>query len=87
MKVGGGVHGKGAGTVHGTIAQVGRTIEAFHPFIHGYPQAGGLITGNSVGEGTTGSTIEFLTRNFTITGEAGRRTGIGKSTILGVSKG
>jgi hypothetical protein len=85
--VGGGVRGKGAGTVLRTIDPVGFTIEAFHLFIHGYPQVGGLITGSIVGEGTNGTTNEYLISTCSRTGEAGRRADIGKSKILGVLKG
>ena len=84
--VGGGVRGKGAGIAHGTIAQVGVTIEAFHLFMYGYPQVGGLITGSIVGEGINGITSEYLISSFSGTGEAGKRAGIGKSNRLGVSK-
>ncbi len=84
--VGGGVCGKGAGTAQGTIAQVGFTIEAFHLFMHGYPQVGGLITGSIVGEGMNGTINKYPTSSFSITGEAGKRAGIGKSNKLGVSR-
>ena len=84
--VGGGACGKGAGIGHGTIAQVGFTIEAFHLFMHGYPQVGGLITGSIVGEGMNGTTNQYLISSFSITGAAGKRADIGKSKALGVSK-
>ena len=84
--VGGGVRGKDAGIAHGTITQVGSTIKAFHLFIDGYPQAGGMTTGIIVGEGISGTTNEYLTNKFNETGRAGKRTGIGRSNKLGVSK-
>lgn len=84
--VGGGVRGKGAGIAHGIIAQVGFTIEASRLFIHVYHQVGGMITGSVVGEGTRGTTNEYLTSSFSITGEAGKRADIGKSNKRGVSK-
>ena len=87
MMVGGGVHGEGTGTAHMTIVRVGFTIEAFQPFMHGYPQIGGLITGSIVGEGIHGTTNEYLIMSFIITGKAGKRAGIGKNKTLGVSKG
>ena len=84
--VGGGVHGKVVGIAHGTIAQVGLTIEAFHLFIHEYPQVGGMITGIVVGKGIPGTSNQYLTINFSNTGAAGKRTGIGKSNKHGVSR-
>jgi hypothetical protein len=83
---GGGVRGKGAGIAHGTIARVGLTIEAFHLFIHGYPRAGGIITGSIVGESIDGTTSAYLISSFRKTGVAGKSAGIGKSKRLGVSK-
>jgi hypothetical protein len=85
--VGGGVRGKGAGFAHGNIAQVGSTIKAFHLFMQGYPQVGGMTTGSIIGEGIHGTTNEYLTNNFKRTGAAGKKTGIGRSNKLGVSKG
>jgi hypothetical protein len=82
----GGVRGKDAGIAHGTIARVGFTIVELHLFMHGYPQVGGLITGRVVGEGIDGTTNEYLISSFSITGEAGKRTGIGKGKTPGVSK-
>jgi hypothetical protein len=84
--VGGGVRGKGDGIARGTIVQVGATIETFHLFIEGYPQAGGMTIGSIVGEGINGTTNEYLTNKFNGTGGAGKRVGIGRSNKLGVSK-
>ena len=84
---GGGVHGKGAGIAHGNIAQVGSTIKAFHLFMQGYPQVGGMTTGSIIGEGIHGTTSEYLTNNFKRTGATGKRADIGRSSKLGVSKG
>jgi hypothetical protein len=84
--VGGGVRGKGAGIAHGTITKVGSTIKGSHPFIQGYRQVGGMTTGIVVGEDINGTTGESLTNNFNETGAAGKRTGIGRSNKLGVSK-
>jgi hypothetical protein len=84
--VGGGVRGKGDGIARKTIIQVGATIETFHLFIEGYPQAGGMTTGSIVGEGISGTTNEYLTNKFNGTGGAGKRAGIGRSNKLGVSK-
>ena len=44
ITVGGGVRGMGDGIARGTIDQGGPIIEAFHPFIEGYLQAGGMTT-------------------------------------------
>ena len=85
--VGGGVRGKDAGIAHGTMAQVGSTINAFHRFIEGYPQVGGMTTGIIVGEVIHGIPNEYLRNNFDGTGAAGKREGIGRSKTLGVSKG
>jgi hypothetical protein len=87
MRAGGGVHGKGAGTAHATIAQVGCTIEAFHLSMCGYLQVGGLITGSIVGEGIHGTTNGYPIISFGITGKAGKRAGIGKNKTPGVSRG
>jgi hypothetical protein len=84
---GGGVRGKDAGIAHGSIAQVGATIEAFHLFIEGYPQSGGMTTGSVAGEGINGTTNEYPTNKSNRTGAIGKRAGIGRSKILGVSKG
>ncbi len=84
--VGGGVRGKGAGIAHGTMAQVGATIEAFHPFIEEYHQDGGMITGSIVGEGIRGTTNEYLTNKSNRTGATGKRADIGRSKIPGVSR-
>jgi hypothetical protein len=84
--VGGGVRGEGVGIAHGTIVQVGSIIKAFHLFMQGYPQVGGMTTGIIVGEGINGTTNEYLTNNFNRTGAAGERAGIGRSNKLGVSK-
>ncbi|MCX5822077.1 MAG: hypothetical protein NTY86_00840 [Deltaproteobacteria bacterium] len=84
--VGGGARGKGDGIARGTIVQVGATIEAFHLFIGGYHQVGGMTTGIIVGEDMNGTTSEYLTNNFNGTGTTGKRADIGRSKILGVSK-
>ena len=83
---GGGVSGKDVGIARGTIVQVGATIETFHLFIQGYPQAGGMTTGISVGEGINGTISEYLTNKFNGTGRDGKIIGIGRSNKLGVSK-
>jgi len=84
--VGGGVHGKGDGIARGTIIQVGATIETFHLFMQGYPQVGGMTIGIIVGEGSSGTTNEYLISKFNKTGVAGKRVSIGRSNKLGVSK-
>ena len=83
--VGGGVRGKDVGIAHGTTTQVGPTIKAFHLFIEGYPQAGGMTTGIIVGKGINGTTNEYLTNKFNRTGGAGKMMGTGRSKNLGVS--
>jgi hypothetical protein len=84
--VGGGVHGEGAGIAHGTTAQAGFTMEASRLFMDGYLQAGGTTTGIIIGEDINGTIDESLTTNFNGTGPVGKRTDIGKSNKLGVSK-
>jgi hypothetical protein len=84
--VGGGVRGKGDGIARETIIQVGATIEAFHLFIRGYLQAGGMTTEIIVGEGINGTTNEYPTNKSNGTGGAGKRISIGRSKILGVFK-
>jgi hypothetical protein len=84
--VGGGVRGKGDGIARGSMAQVGSIIEAFHLFIVAYHRGGGMITGSIVGEGIHGTTNEYLTNKSNRTGAIGKRAGIGRSKILGVSK-
>jgi hypothetical protein len=84
--VGGGVRGKGDGTARGAIVQVGATIKTFHLFIEGYHQVGGMTIGSIVGEGSNGTISEYPTNNFNGTGATGKRTDIGRSKVLGVSK-
>jgi hypothetical protein len=84
--VGGGVRGKDDGIARGTIDQVGATIETFHHFIKGYHQVGGMTIGSIAGEDINGTINEYLTNNFNGTGATGKRAGIGRSKILGVSK-
>jgi hypothetical protein len=84
--VGGGVRGKDVGIAHGTTTQVGPTIKGFPLFMQGYPQAGGMTTGIIVGEGIRGTINEYLINKFNKTGRAGKRTSIGRSNKLGVSK-
>ncbi len=62
--VGGGVLGKGAGTAHGIINQVGDTIMGFQLSTEGCLQDGGMITGRIVGMTGNGIINEYLTRNF-----------------------
>jgi hypothetical protein len=85
--VGGGVRGKGAGIGHGTMTQVGATIETFHFFIEGYHQVGGMTTGSIVGKGISGTTSGYPTNKSNGTGATGKRADIGRSKILGVFKG
>jgi hypothetical protein len=81
---GGGVHGKGAGIAHDIMTRVGSTIKAYHLFIEGYHQAGGMITGTIDGENTNGNTSEYPTNSFNGTGTPGKRANIGRSRIPGV---
>jgi hypothetical protein len=83
--VGGGVPGKDGGIAHSTTTQGGTTIKAFHPFMGGYPPAGGMTTGIVVGEGISGTTNGYITNKFNKTGRTGNRVGIG-SKKRGVSK-
>jgi hypothetical protein len=83
---GGGVRGKDAGIARITITQVGAIIKVFHLFMQAYPQAGGMTTGNIVGEDINGITSEYLSNRFNGTGVAGKRISIGRSKIPGVSR-
>jgi hypothetical protein len=83
---GGGVRGKGAGIVRGTIIQAGAIIEACRHFIDRSPQAGGRATGRVVGRGINGSTSEYPTGKSSGTGRAGKETDIGRSKIPGAYK-
>ena len=84
--VGGGVHGKGAGIAHDTTTQGGPIIEAYHPFIERYPQAGETITGTIGGEVVNGTTNQSPKDNFNRTGAPGKKAGIGRNKIPGVSR-
>ena len=81
---GGGVLGEVIGIVRGVMMQVGPTIEMSRPFTGGYIQVGGMITGNIDGRDNHGIINEFRTSNFSRTGEAGNRTGIGNGSSTGV---
>jgi hypothetical protein len=61
-------------------------MEAFHLFIVRYPHVGGMTIESIVGEYIDGTTSEYLTNRFNRTGATGKKTGIGRSTIRGVSK-
>lgn len=54
--------------------------------MQGYLQVGGVIIGITVGEGTNGTTDEYLINTFKITGVVGKRADTGKSNKLGMSK-
>jgi hypothetical protein len=45
-----------------------------------------MTTGSIVGEGISGTTNEYLTNKSKGTGATGKRAGIGRSKILGVSR-
>ena len=77
MAAGGGVHGTDDGIVRRAIVQVGATMKERHLFIEVYPQAGGIITGNVVGEIVNGTTSEYRISKFSKTGKAGKGTDIG----------
>ena len=83
---GGGVHGEGTGTAHGTMTPVGAIIKGSHPFMAGYRPVGGMTTGIIVGKGIGGTTNEYLTNKFNRTGGAGKRAGVGRRNKPGVSK-
>ena len=85
--VGSGVRGKGDGIAHGTIAQVGVTIRTFLLFMVGSPQVGRTTIGNNVGKDISGNNNEYPTNKSRKTGKTGKRADIGRSKILGVSKG
>lgn len=80
---GGGARGKAAGIAHGTITQVGPTMEEPRIFIDRYRQAGGIITGIVAGTDINGIISGFLRNRYSRTGEAGKRTGTGNGKIPG----
>jgi hypothetical protein len=84
--VGGGVRGKGDGIARGTMIQVGATIEEFHLFTEQYHRVGGMTIGSVVGKDMNGTTNEYPMNKSNGTGATGKRTGIGKSKIHGVSR-
>lgn len=83
---GGGVCGKGAGIDHGTMTQVGLTIEVFHLFIVGFHRVGEMTTETIVGTDVSGITSQFPRNKFNGTGAPGKEPGIGRSKIPGVSR-
>ena len=83
---GGGVRGKDDGIAHITTTQVGAIIKALHLFIPGYHRAGGMTTGNIVGEDINGIISEYLSNKFSGTGRDGKIASIGRSKITGVSR-
>ena len=84
--VGGGVRGKGDGIARGSMIQVGPTIEVFLLFTEGFHPVGGMTIGSVAGKGMNGTTNGYPTKKSNGTGAAGKRTDIGRSKILGVSK-
>jgi hypothetical protein len=52
-----------------------------------YHQAEGMTTGIVGGEGINGTTKKYLISKFDKTGGDGRKTDIGRSRIIGVSRG
>lgn len=86
MAVGGGVRGKGDGIARVSMIQVGGTMEEFPLFIKGYHQVGGMTIGNVAGKDVNGTTNKCPTNKSNGTGAIGKRTDIGKSKTLGVSK-
>jgi hypothetical protein len=54
--------------------------------MEGYRGVGGMTTGIIVGKDIHGTTSEYLTNNFNGTGATGKRAGIGRNKIPGVSK-
>jgi len=85
VMVGGGVRGGTAGIALNTITQVGSIIKAFHLFMRGYLQIGGMTIGIINGEVASGITNKYPTSKFKGTGAVGRTADIG-SNKLGVSK-
>jgi uncharacterized membrane protein YqaE (UPF0057 family) len=81
--VGGGVHGKAAGTARITITEVGVIIAVLHPFIEVYLEDGAIITEIICGKDIVGTINGHPIVNFNATGKAGKETGIGKSKTHG----
>jgi hypothetical protein len=86
MAAGGGVPGKGNGTVRITMIQAGATIAGVRLFIEVYPRIGGITTGRIVGKEINGTTKQYPTSKFSRTGEDGRRIIIGRNKITRVSR-
>jgi hypothetical protein len=61
-------------------------MEAYHLFIEGYHRVGEMTTGNVVGEAANGTTNQSRMNKFNETGAPGKRAGIGRSKIPGVSR-
>jgi len=84
--VGGGVHGKVAGIAHIIITGVGLIITMFHVFIMTWTRVGDNTIENIIGMDIHGTMNEFLTDNFSETGETGVVIDIGKGKELGASR-
>ena len=84
--VGGGVHGKGAGTAPITMTEAGLITKEYRHFIEISPPAGETITEIIVGKGNHGNISGYLIRNFNVIGVAGKETNIGKGKIPGVCR-
>jgi hypothetical protein len=83
--VGGGVPGKGAGTAHITMIEVGLITSMFHFFTEISIRVGGMITGIIGGKDISGTISGYLSANCNVIGRVGKKTGIGKSKTTGVS--
>jgi hypothetical protein len=82
---GGGVHGKGAGTAHITMTEVGLITSVFLFFIEMFPGIGETITGIICGEDIVGTISGYLMEKCSIIGRVGKETSIGKNKTTGAS--
>jgi hypothetical protein len=86
ITVTGGVHGKVVGTAHSIMTEGGVSIRVFHLGIEAYQEVGEIIIEPICGEDILGNTVEYLTMNFEVTGEAGNRADTGETNEIGVPK-
>jgi len=86
-KAGGGVRGKVAGIVPGTMTEVGRIIAVSRLFTGIFLHAGGMITGIICGGDRGGNINEYPIEICNGTGIPGKKTDIGKSKTPGEYRG
>ena len=86
MMVGGGVHGRVAGTAHGIMTRAGGIIAASRPFMLKYLLVGGMNTETVVGGAINGMLSGYPIIRSNRIGMAGKRIDIGSSSRIGGSR-